>query len=151
MLVSSEYLDVRLTSTCRKKNERTWIRNPKSAYKFAYKFAFGYPNDAKGYKFYNHATKKMLLSHDALFMEDTFYKGWSEDAKKVQNKKLLDEGLQLMKDVYFNDEEMAAVDQDAQVGHQRKAENVNYQPEVIPRRSGRRVVESDHLVAITGD
>ena len=111
----------------------------------------GYPNDAKGYKFYNPATKKMLLSYDALFLEDTFYKGWSEDAKKVQNQKLLDEGSQLMNDVFFNDKEMEAVDQDAQIEHPREAENINYQPEVIPRRSGRRVVAPDRLDAITGD
>ena len=65
-----------------------------------------YPNDAKGYKFYNPATKKILLSRDASFLEDTFYKGWSEDAKKEKNRQLLGEGSQLKNDVYYNVEEM---------------------------------------------
>ena len=52
---------------------------------------------------------------------------------------------------FFNEEEIEAVDQDAQVEHPREAENMNYQPEVIPRRSGRRVVAPDRLGAITGD
>ena len=111
----------------------------------------GYPNDSKGYKFYSPATKKMLLSRDALFLEDTFIKDGLKMLKKVQNQKLLDEGSQLMNDLFFNDEEIEVVDQDAQVEHPREAENINYQPEVIPRRSGRRVVAPDRLGAITGD
>eukprot|EP00794_Sanderia_malayensis_P004478 gene4478-biopygen3645 len=110
----------------------------------------GYPDDTKGYKFYNPATKKMLLSCDALFLEDTFYSGWSEDAKKVQNQKLLDEGSELM-NMYFNDEEKEDVHQDAQVEHPREAENVNNKAEVVPGRSGRRVIVPDRLGAITGD
>ena len=69
----------------------------------------------------------------------------------MQNQKLLDEGSQLMNDVFFNDKEMEAVDRDAQIDHPRETENINYQPEVIPRRSGRRVVAPDRLGAITGD
>ena len=111
----------------------------------------GYTNDSKGYKFYNPATKKILLSRDALFLENTFYNGWSEDAREVQNQKLLDEESQVMNDASFNDEETEAVDQDAQEEHPREPEDVHNQPDVMPRRSERHIVQPDRLGAITGN
>eukprot|EP00794_Sanderia_malayensis_P002050 gene2050-biopygen1853 len=126
----------------------------------------GYPEDRKAYKFYNPATKKMSISRDALFLEKTFHEGWSEDVAKVQNKRLLDEESEVISDVYLNDEELEADNQDVQDEHPTEAEDVNNQPEdehpmeaevvrnqpeVIPRRSTRRVAEPNRLGIIAGN
>ena len=54
-----------------------------------------------------------------------------------------------MNDVYFNDEGIEAVDQDAHEEHPREPEDVHNQPEVMPRRSERHIVQPDCLGAIT--
>ena len=90
----------------------------------------GYPNNSKGYKFYNPESNKMFISRDAKFLENSFGSNKVKATESSQDKDIF--GF----DSYFLEVEPV---------------NEDRQEEIIPRRSQRIKSAPERPGTLTGD
>ena len=99
----------------------------------------GYPNNSKGYKFYNPETKKMFRSRDVIFIENSFGSKHLDGEIKLQDQELIDGMLSKPDVVYFDENPTEDAVEEPVI------------PEIEPRRSQRQRVAPDRLGTIAGE
>ena len=111
----------------------------------------GYPQKSQGYKFYNPATNKMLLSRDAIFNETSFGNCEHASEKRIKDQQLLTERQATDDYTHLYSEDTESVNDEAEEHPIESNERCNNQREFAPRKSQRETAPPDRLGVIVGD